>query len=62
MNLELAEKHTAWRAARPHEIPIMERWWNGYNTKQIAYQLHYKRTEPVRRVIAKWKNALESAS
>jgi len=47
------------KEAKPHEVAILERWILGLNTKQIAYELHYKHTQPVRRVITKWEDSLQ---
>lgn len=44
--------------AKPHEVAILTLWIEGKNTKQIAYELHYKHTQPVRRVITKWEHKL----
>lgn len=42
------------KSARPHEVAIILLWKQGKNAKQIAYELHYKKTQPVRRVITKF--------
>jgi hypothetical protein len=40
--------------AKPHEVAILTLWIEGRNAKEIAHKLHYKHTQPVRRVITKW--------
>lgn len=47
------------KEARPHEVAILLLLLQGKNTKQIAYELHYKKTQPVRRVITKYMGAFE---
>lgn len=44
--------------AKPHEVAILTLWQQGKNTKQIAYELHYRYTQPVRRVITRWESTL----
>jgi hypothetical protein len=46
------------RSAKPHEVAILLFWLQGMNAKQIAYELHYKKLQPVYRVIAKWELVL----
>jgi len=48
------------KEARPHEVAILMIYDQGKNTKQVAYELHYKRTEPVRRVIVKYRSKMHS--
>lgn len=45
--------------ARPHEVAILLLFRQGMNAKQIAYVLHYRHSQPVQRVIAKWKTHFE---
>lgn len=47
------------RTARPHEVAIIMLWNQGKNVKQIAYELHYKKTQPVRRVITRYIEVIE---
>lgn len=47
------------RTARPHEVAILTLWLEKKNPKQIAYILHYKKTQPVRRVIARYEELLD---
>ena len=43
------------REAKPHEVAILRLMLNGYNSKQIASELHYKQVQPVNRVLRKWR-------
>lgn len=44
--------------AKPHEVSILVLWGQKKSIKQIANELHYKRSEPVRRVIRLWERLL----
>jgi hypothetical protein len=44
------------KEAKPHEVAILMLWQQGKNAKQIAYDLHYRHSQPVRRVITRWKD------
>lgn len=46
------------REAKPHEVAILTLWLKGMNPKQIKHELHYKHTQPVRRVITRWESTL----
>lgn len=47
------------REAKPHEVAILMLWLQGKNAKQIAYELHYRHSQPVRRVITRWESYIE---
>ena len=43
------------KEARPHEVAILTLANQGKNTKEIAHVLHYKKPQPVRKVLKVWK-------
>lgn len=44
------------KEAKPHEVAILMLWQQGKNAKQIAYELHYRHSQPVRRVMTRWQS------
>jgi hypothetical protein len=46
------------KETKPFETAILLLWKNGMTSKQIASELHYKKVQPVSRVIKKWKNLI----
>jgi|2_EtaG_2_1085320.scaffolds.fasta_scaffold12036_3 hypothetical protein len=48
------------KEAKPHEVAILKLWKEGLNPKQIKHELHYRHTQPIRRVIRRWQDLVKA--